>query len=324
VGKLPELPMKVLATVFGFVLLPAILTGAQSPQRPNMPDYQKAISDRNDWLPALQSPEGLKDSYFKQLADDLAKSPAPTAKAAIALVIKNKFGESTTIADGQVTALFRLTGNDTIFGKPDDLVWEVRIVPERQGGEIAGVAWVGAATGKIKVLFASSTTPTSLDQLVQPAATIKPADANPGGSPAKESAVQATPKPPVELPDYAKALAKGDWRLALSDSEALKISSYKVLAEKLAQGRLPNEKKAVNAATSYLMNGGGGLPDNGRLVVTALLCLAQPDARLGAKGDLVWEVQQSAGGVQEVFWLSAATGKMAIIYLPGRRFAPQK
>lgn len=268
------------------------ILGAQKP-----PEYWKPIERRGDWQLALAEGAG----YYKMLADQLKASTVSTPPAAIAIAVKNNFADGATPADYKVTALLRLYVDDEVLGKNDDFVWEVRAVPSRSGGRISGLAWIGVATGKFKVLY-------------------------PLRNAARTAEAKVTPV--ADFPAFGKPISEGDWFPALASPEALNDPHYENMAKMLKQTpvsrrtgmtfTLPDRTRTqigFSPQISRLVP--AFLPANGDLVVIAILRLLQPDGELGSQqDDFVWEIHTLIGGGQTatVSLVDVNTGKLKVLY----------
>jgi len=132
-----------------YLLLIATVALGQVKENDTIPDADWGRELQiGDWRPYLKDP--ITDEHYRDLAERIRQSKVPTEEEARAVAV----GASADLdarATFQVTALLRLGVGDEELGDSGDFVWEVRVI--WLGGKISGLVWVGAATGKAKVMF---------------------------------------------------------------------------------------------------------------------------------------------------------------------------
>jgi hypothetical protein len=106
-----------------------------------------------DWRKLLKAPYTERSQFYRDLAVKLRESKVPTEDEATTLA-----GQAGVDFDARagwrVTSLYRLAVSDVELGGPGDFVWAVSVV--RADADISGLIWVGASTGRAKLLFSRS------------------------------------------------------------------------------------------------------------------------------------------------------------------------
>lgn len=113
-------------------------------------DWRKKIDwASTDWRTILNSPAVEHEAYYRELAEQLKNSLVPTEREAKVLAIRAGV-DADARASWKVSGLLRLARPDKTLGEEGDFVWEVRV---DRNSNVSGVIWIGATTGKAKVLY---------------------------------------------------------------------------------------------------------------------------------------------------------------------------